>query len=43
MQENFSVKTEHLSKLYKIYSHPWMRLFNAFIPRVKYREVYALN
>ena len=43
MQENFSVKTEHLSKLYKIYSHPWMRLFNAFIPRVKYREVYALK
>ncbi|MBO5796922.1 MAG: ABC transporter ATP-binding protein [Clostridia bacterium] len=43
IHEEFSVKTEGLTKAYKIYRRSWMRVFSAFSRRVKHKEVYALK
>lgn len=45
MNENldYSVKTEHLTKVYKKYKQPWYRVLNAFSSKVPYKKFYALK
>ncbi len=43
MAENFSVKIENLTKIYKIYKRPWYRVLYALNKRIHYEEFYALK
>ena len=40
---NYSVKIEHLTKIYKKYKRPWYRVLNAFSSKVPYKEFYAVK
>ncbi len=41
--ENYSVKIEHLTKVYKKYKRPWYRVIHAFSSKVPYKEFYAMK
>lgn len=43
MEDAYSVKVEHLTKIYKIYKKPWYRLLNAINHRIQYKEFYAIR
>ena len=40
---NYSVKVEHLTKIYKKYKRPWYRIIHAFSSKVPYKEFYAVK
>ena len=41
--KGYSVVIEHLSKAYRIYKSPWLRVLNAFSDKVKYKNFYAVK
>ncbi len=41
--KDYSVKVEHLTKIYKKYKRPWYRVINAFSSKVPYKKFYAMK
>ncbi len=40
---NYSVVIEHLTKAYKIYASPWLRVLHAFSSKIPYKNFYAIK